>query len=136
MNNDAFERIFEDLERVFNKQLPVARRKLSELLKMQHPHVICKDGSTHSFRFKELETLASLIPQEDWDKLELPILVVSNAKYGEGAATISGKYEVQLVSKLLNIGIEKAEQTLVIYSIQLSELRKKIRTVTQIVQTF
>lgn len=132
MSNDALEDLVKDMEKVLNKQLPKTKRSLSELLKMGHPHVICRDGSAHSFKSRELETLSSLLPTESWDKLMLPIVITSNAKYGEGASIVSGEYEVQVTAKVLNIEIEEPKKTLIIYRPQLVELRRRLRTVTQV----
>ncbi|MFH0848287.1 MAG: DUF61 family protein [archaeon] len=120
------------LEGVINRQLPLAKKNLAELLQMDHPQVVCRDGSTYSFKRKELETLSSLLQPEDWSRLALPIILVCNPEYGVGTVVISGELEILVVSKLLRIQSKEMEQNVVLYRPQLEELRRKLRTTTQI----
>jgi uncharacterized protein (UPF0216 family) len=110
----------------------VEKKSLSELLHMDHPQVSCRDGSTHSFKKRELETLSDLLQPEDWSRLTLPIILVCNPKYGVGTVVISGELETQVVSKLLRIQSKELEHNVILYRPQLEELRRKLRTTTQI----
>ncbi len=121
----------EELFRLANKHLPYKRKSLKEVLKEKHPHVITKDGSIHMFKRSELEFLKTLISEDKWDKLKLPILIELNPDYGEGAAIIRGKVEVEVISKILKTKPQK-ENEIVIYRPQISILRKHLRTTTQI----
>lgn len=118
--------------RLVNLHLPYRKRSLEELLKEEFPHVILRDGSTHYFKRKELELLASLLPKEKWNELYLPILLEVSPEYGEGAVAVKGRIESMVISKLL--GLEwKNEPGLIIYRPQISILRRKLPTTTQYV---
>ncbi len=118
--------------RLVNLHLPYKRRSLEELLREDFPHIILRDGSTHYFKRKELELLASLIPRELWSELKLPILLEVSPEYGEGAVIIKGRVESLIVSKILEIEW-KEESHLIIYRPQVSILRRKLPTTTQYV---
>ncbi len=118
--------------RLVNLHLPYRKRSLEELLKEEFPHVILRDGSTHYFKRKELELLASLLPREKWSELYLPILLEVSPEYGEGAVVVKGRIESMVVSKLLELEWSN-EPELIIYRPQVSILRRKLPTTTQYV---
>ena len=118
--------------RLVNLHLPYRKRSLEELLKEEFPHVRLRDGSTHYFKRRELELLASLLPREMWGKLYLPILLEVSPEYGEGAIVVKGKIESMVVSKILELEWSN-ESELIIYRPQVSILRRKLPTTTQYV---
>jgi len=65
IDNPAPDRVLESCltgdMKALNAHLPRRRRALNELLKEERPHVECGDGSTHSFKKKELEYLAQML---------------------------------------------------------------------------
>lgn len=118
--------------RLVNLHLPYRKRSLEELLREDFPHVVLRDGSTHYFKRRELELLASLVPREKWSELYLPILLEVSPEYGEGAVVVKGRLESLVVSKIL--GLEwKNESELIIYRPHVSILRRKLPTTTQYV---
>ena len=90
-----------------NKHLPVKRKTLKELIGEVKPSVINRDGSTHYFDKKELEKLASLIPEWEHDKLRLPIYLEMSSSMERGSIKISGKIECRIICGLVHAGEEK-----------------------------
>lgn len=122
----------EELLRLANIHLPYSRKSLKQLLSEKYPHVVCKDGTVHMFRRKELEYLKSLLTEDEQERIMLPIIIELNPSYGEGAAVIKGKVEVKAVAKILDLDIKENTKELIIYRPQIAVLREKLRTVTQI----
>lgn len=110
-----------------NRHLPRRRKTLAELLKEERPHVLGADGTRHRFKNAELKEIASMIDEEDYKKLKLPIYIeIESITSG---ARIAGDLESTIICKILNIGPCKRE--LFIYRPQIKELRIKFPTTTQ-----
>lgn len=111
-----------------NAHLPERRISLKEALSLTKPQVPTRDGSVHSFKRKELEILAKLLPEADWEKLQLPIFIALEPKLGRGAARVSGEVEAKVAAKLLG---KEATGELLIYRPEVALLRRKLPTTTQ-----
>lgn len=111
-----------------NVHLPEKRISLREALSLPKPQVLARDGSVHSFKRGELELLAKLLPEADWEKLQLPILIALEPKLGRGAARVSGEVETRVACKLLG---KEAIGELLIYRPEVALLRRKLPTTTQ-----
>ena len=117
--------ILRELTRL-NVHLPKKRVSLRQAL--ENPEVELADGGIHKFRSSELELLKSLLSEEDWELLKLPILIEMNPKFGKGAGRIKGVPECRVVAKLL--GKQESEE-LILYLPEIAELRAKLPTVTE-----
>ncbi|MBW2675135.1 MAG: DUF61 family protein [Deltaproteobacteria bacterium] len=131
----AFESCLKSDMKTLNAHLPRRRKALSELLKEEHPHVECGDGSTHVFRKKELEHLAQMLDNEDKETLLLPIIIEVGA--GEGRLTIRSKTGIEAVifSRILEMPIACRSEMITIFKPQLQVLRRVLKTTTQYVFT-
>ncbi len=117
--------------RVVNAHLPTKQKPLSDLLDEEYPHVLCRDGSTHLFKRKELKYLASLINADEQKALLLPMLLEVNAGQGEVAVICLGQVEEKVISKVLDMPITPRQKKIVLYKPQLALIRKLLRTTTQ-----
>ena len=117
--------------RVVNAHLPGKQKPLSDLLGEEYPHILCRDGSTHLFRRKELEYLAGLLDADEQKKLLLPILIEVGAAEGEMAVICPGVVVEKVISKVLDMPVTRRQDRVVIYKPQLAILRKLLRTTTQ-----
>ncbi|HID60632.1 MAG TPA: DUF61 family protein [Hadesarchaea archaeon] len=113
-----------------NVHLPEKRMTLREALSSSKPEVMTRNGGKHALNREELEFLAGLLPEKNWNELQLPILIAFEPKFGKSAARISGKAGAYVVSKILDK--EEAEE-LLIYRPEVAILRKKLPTTTQYV---
>jgi len=117
--------------RVLNAHLPRKQKPLSDLLREEYPHVVCNDGSTHLFRRKELEYLASLIDSDEQQALLLPMLIELSSDQGEAAVILGEEVEENIISKILGMPVTRKQARITIYRPQLALLRKKLKTTTQ-----
>jgi len=119
--------------RVLNAHLPHHQKSLAELLGEEYPHVVCHNGSTHLFKRKELEYLASLVGADEREALLLPVLIELGKNEGESAVICSGEIVEEVISKVLDMHIRCKQKRITIYKPQLALLRKKLKTTTQYV---
>jgi len=117
--------------RVVNAHLPGKQKTLSDLLAEEYPHVLCRDGSTHLFKRKELKYLASLISADEQKTLLLPMLLEVGAGQGEVAVICLGEVEEKVMAKVLDMPITLRQKKIVLYKPQLALVRKLLRTTTQ-----
>ena len=117
--------------RVLNAYLPCEQKPLSDLLGEEYPNVVGNDGSTHLFKRKELEYLASLLDTGEQEALMLPMLIEVNPGQGEVAIICRGKVEEKVISKILDMPITPKQERIMIYKPQLSLIRKLLKTTTQ-----
>jgi uncharacterized protein (UPF0216 family) len=116
--------------RIVNAGLPKSQERLSNLLNEKYPHVVCHDGSAHSFKKSELEYLASMIDTDEQKALPLPMLIELGPNQAEAAIICEGKVEEKIISKALNMPVICEERRIRIYKPQLALLRRKLKTTT------
>lgn len=119
--------------RVLNAHLPRHQKSLADLLREEYPYVACNNGSTHLFKRKELEYLASLIGADEQEALLLPMLIELGQNQGEAAVVCSGEVVEEVISKVLDMPIKCKQKRITIYKPQLALLRRRLRTTTQYV---
>jgi len=112
-----------------NVHLPKRRISLKEALESTRPQVATRDGSVHRFKREELDFLAGLVPEIDRGRLQLPILIALDPKFGRGAARITGEAEVIAISQIL--GKKSTGGELLIYRPDVAIIRRKLPTTTQ-----
>ena len=123
-----------------NRHLPVKRKTLKELLLEDKPCIQNRDGSIHSFERKELEKIASMISEWDYERLRLPIYLEMSSSMERGAIKISGRIESGIIYRVLH-GNEKEQKkipekdSLIIYYPQLRMIRRQLSTTTQFMFT-
>ncbi|KUO40294.1 MAG: hypothetical protein APZ16_06075 [Candidatus Hadarchaeum yellowstonense] len=112
-----------------NAHLPVKRISLKSALSASRPAVQGKNGNLHYFKREELKLLSKLLPESEWDKLQLPILIALESKLGRGAARISGEIEAKVIGKILQR--EATDNEIIVYRPELALIRRKLPTTTQ-----
>jgi len=111
-----------------NVHLPERRISLRDALSSKRPGVKVRDGGIHAFKRGELDFLAKTIPEVDWGRLYLPILIALDPKLGRGAARITGEAEARAISQILG---KKGKEELLIYRPEVAIIRRKLPTTTQ-----
>jgi len=117
--------------RVLNAHLPSEQKPLSDLLNEESPSLVCSDGSTHLFKSKELQYLASMLDANEQETLLLPMLIEVNPGQDEIAIMCRGEVEEKVVSKILDMPITTNQRRLRIYRPHLALIRKVLKTTTQ-----
>ncbi len=128
--SSAIERLLVEELKLVNKHLAQERVSLRKLLSMDFPYTVLKDGTIHFFRKSELQRLASMLSDEEIDKLELPIIIVMRPDIGEGIGVVEDPIAARVLAKIL--GIERYQLPLYLYRPQIAELRAQFDTVIQI----
>ena len=119
--------------KIVNAHLPSRQQPLSDLLAEEYPHVVCKDGSSHLFRRRELEYLAEGLDADEQKALLLPILIEVNAGHGEMAVICAGEVEAKVIARVLDMELTPRGGRITIYKPQLAVIGKQLRTTTQYV---
>lgn len=132
-NEDDFEKkISLRFIQTLNRHLPKKRAALKQLLQEDKPGIENQDGSIHSFDKKELERLASIIPEWEQDKLRLPIYLEMSSSMERGSIRISGRSECAAINRILGKETpEKRVDSMIIYYPHLLKIRKELPTTTQ-----
>jgi hypothetical protein len=112
-----------------NIHLPERRISLKEAMESERPQVATRDGGVHAFKREELDFLAKTVPEADWGRLQLPILIALDPKLGRGAARITGEIETRTISQIL--GKKGKGEELLIYRPEVAIVRRKLSTTTQ-----
>ncbi len=128
---DYLEKALRDELRIINRHLPYRRPSLRELMSMDIPYIVLRDGTTHLIEREELELLYRYAGDEAADKLRIPVIIEINPGYGEGAAVIRDHVAAAIISKIL--GIEYSGGELIIYMPHITMLRRLLRTTTTII---
>lgn len=116
--------------RVVNAGLPCRQERLSDLLSSEYPHSVCNDGSTHFFKKRELEYLASVLDVAEQEALLLPILIQVGANQAETSIICEGRVEEKVISRALDMPLTCEHGKIRIYKPQLALLRSKLKTTT------
>lgn len=116
--------------RVVNAGLPCRQERLSDLLSSEYPHAVCNDGSTHFFKKRELEYLASVLDVAEQEALLLPILIQIGANQAETSIICEGRVEEKVISRALDMPLTCEHGKIRIYKPQLALLRSKLKTTT------
>ncbi len=117
--------------KVVNAHLPGKQKALSELMDEEYPHVLCRDGSSHLFKRKELDYLSGLLTEAERRKLFLPMLIEVSAAGEEMSLICQGGVEEKVISSVLDMPATSRGNRVIIYKPQLAEIRKRLRTTTQ-----
>jgi len=118
--------------RLVNAGLPRNQKTLSNLLHEEYPHIVCSDGSTHLFKRRELEYLASMVNVTEQEVL-LPMIIELGENQAEAAVMCQGEMEEKIISKILDMPVTCEQGRIRIYKPQLALLRKILKTTTQYV---
>ncbi len=115
-----------------NAHVPEKRLSLKEAVASARPQVVARSGGAHAFKREELKFLSGVVPEADWDKLQLPILIMLAPKLGRGAARIMAETEAKVARHILG---RQGAGELIIYRPEIAAIRKKLPTTTQYVFT-
>jgi hypothetical protein len=137
LDNSPYEKMLQECLRgelrVVNAGLPRSQKRLSDLLHEEYPHVECSDSSTHFFKRRELEYLASMINTKEQEALPLPMLIELKSNQAEAAIICRSGVEEKIISKILDMPMAAEQGRVRIYKPQLALLRKTLKTTTQYV---
>jgi uncharacterized protein (UPF0216 family) len=139
-NEDDFgKKISMKFLQTLNRHLPAKRKTLKELLQEERPNIKNLDGSTHSFDKRELERIASMIPEWEHDKLRLPIYLEMSSSMERGTVKVSGRLECMVINGVLyeeeELKKKEVKDFMIFYYPHLRKVRKELPTTTQLMFT-
>ena len=126
-SDKALEKLFQTM----NSHVPSQRPSLETMLAMDDPVYCGKDGRTYHVDRAELEQLSKHLDKWDWQRLKIPVLLMTDTNYENGMWKVIGKAEVSLMSKFLCREPEKQDEMLIFYP-QLLEIRKAFPTAVNV----
>lgn len=125
-----------------NRHLPTKKRALKELLLEDRPVMKNRDSTFHFFDKKELEKLASIIPEHEHRSLRLPINLEMSSSMERGMIRVSGRLECRVINSILDEEkssgkiLKETRNSMIIYYPHLPKIRKELSTTTQFMFTF
>ncbi len=78
-----------DIEKM-NDHLPTERKSLKSLLADEKLLIKTKAKRLHKIKRKDLEIISKLIPEEEWENLKLPIIILRRTSLAKGIYSVSG----------------------------------------------
>jgi len=135
-NNSSPDRMLEyycmDDLKSLNAYLPLKRKSLRKLMDESQPHVILRDGSAHFIRKNELQHLANIVDkEEEYDLLLLPMIFEIRSSEDRVIVKSETGIEGKIFSNILGMVITHEEKMITLFKVQLSILRKALKTTTQ-----
>jgi len=112
---------------IVNRHLPYKRISLCDLLAMDIPRYVSRDGSVNLVDPRELRYLKELAGDHAC-KLYIPIVIEYSPSLGEATYIVRDEIAARVLAKMLNIKYDG--RTLIIYRPQLYEIRSRLRTTT------
>jgi len=89
-----------DIE-TMNDHLPTKRKTLALLLQEDKPSVSTKKNQKHRIREKDLKLICTIIPESEWSKVKLPIILLRRTGLDKGIFSVSGsKSELFFIHKI------------------------------------
>lgn len=128
---DLVEKALKEELAIVNKHIPYSRPSLCELIEMNVPHYVTRDGTVSLVDPRELELIKNLMDREQMCSLHLPILIEYRPSLGEGVYVVRDRVGSAVIAKLL--GLTPMGSELTIYRPQLYEVRSKLKTTTTII---
>ncbi|MHA1212658.1 MAG: DUF61 family protein, partial [Candidatus Heimdallarchaeota archaeon] len=78
-----------DIEKM-NDHLPAERKTLKQLLAEEKPQVKTKKNQLHKIKHKDLEQIKEFFQEDEWDEIQLPIIILRRTSLAKGIYSVSG----------------------------------------------
>jgi len=116
-----------------NAQLPRHRKSLQVLLGEKHPSVMLSDGSEHYIKRAELDFLAGILPDDEKDRLLLPMLIEILSSRDEIVIRAQSDMEKAVCEAVLDMPVMVKNNVIHLAKSQLAVIRGRLKTTTQYV---
>ncbi|MEL9907971.1 MAG: DUF61 family protein [Desulfurococcus sp.] len=129
MSDNYIERFLNEELRLVNKHAPYERRNLCELLEMEIPYIVLRDGSQHILDPRELRRLHDILAG-DACRLQLPIVIEYIPGEREGTYVVRDEIGAKAIALVMNM--ENPTIPLFLSRTHILVLRRILRTTTTI----
>lgn len=125
------EKILAKMIESVNRHMPAVTRNLEEMLNEKDPTILAKDGNEYYIEKKELEFIAQHVDELDRKKFRIPIILEMCDLGGERVIFVRDKLHIDFIKKAF--GYDRiVNDNLMLYLYELSAIRRKLRTATQV----
>ena len=115
-----------------NRHMPQKTRTLAEMLEERDPTIKARDGNEYYIEKRELEFIAKHVDELDWPRFRIPIILEMNDIGGERVILVRDKLHAEFIKKAF--GFDRIlNGILTLYMYELPEIRRKLRTASQII---
>uniref|UniRef100_A0A7C3VKR5 UPF0216 protein ENR21_06525 n=1 Tax=Archaeoglobus fulgidus TaxID=2234 RepID=A0A7C3VKR5_ARCFL len=115
-----------------NRHMPQKTKSLAEMLKEKDPTIKAKDGNEYYIEKRELEFIAKYVDELDWERFRIPIILEMNDIGGERVIYVRDKLHAEFIKRAF--GFDRIlNGVLTLYMYELPEIRRKLRTASQII---
>ncbi len=128
MNEKMLARMIEAV----NRHMPAKTKSLAEMLKEKDPTIRARDGNEYYIEKRELEFIAAYVDEIDWGRFRIPVILEMNDIGGERVVYVRDKLHAEFIKKAF--GYDRVlNGILTLYMYELPEIRRKLRTASQVV---
>lgn len=128
MNEKMLARMIEAV----NRHMPAKTKSLAEMLKEKDPTIRARDGNEYYIEKRELEFIAAYVDEIDWGRFRIPVILEMNDIGGERVIYVRDKLHAEFIKKAF--GYDRVlNGILTLYMYELPEIRRKLRTASQVV---
>jgi len=128
------EGVLRKLIQQMNRHAPARRVPLSELAEMKDPGYSDREGRFYSIGKDELVLVRIALNGRGLVDVRLPIVLLADASLSQSAWRVEGRAECAAVSAVLDRQVPEPGDRMLLYSVHMAVLRRKLPTVT--VQVF
>lgn len=115
-----------------NRHMPEKMKSLAEMLKEKDPTFKAKDGNEYYVERRELEFIAQHVDELDWANFKIPVILEMNDIGGERVIYVRDKLHADFIKRAF--GIDRIlNGVLTIYMYELPQIRRKLRTASQVI---
>ena len=115
-----------------NRHMPEKTRTLAEMLREKDPTIRAKDGNEYYIERRELEFIAKHVDELDWPRFRIPVILEMNDIGGERVIYIRDKLHAEFIRRAF--GFDRIlNGILTLYMYELPEVRRKLRTASQVI---
>ena len=126
------ERVLARMIEAVNRHMAAKTRTLEEMLKEKDPTIRAKDGNEYYIEKRELEFIAQHVDELDWRRFRIPIILEMNDINGERVIFVRDKLHAEFIRRAF--GYDRfVEGVLMLYMYELPEIRRKLRTASQVI---
>jgi uncharacterized protein (UPF0216 family) len=124
------EGVLKKLLQHMNSQVPSRRLRLTELLSMQDPHYVGRDGVEYAISKQEIGLIKDSLALLGISDIKLPILLMADSSNEQPAWKVEGEIECALVLHLLSKDSPETKDKIFLYAPHVATLRRLVPTAT------
>lgn len=115
-----------------NRHMPAKAKTLADMLREKDPTIKARDGNEYYIERSELEFIAKYVDELDWERFKIPVILEMNDIGGERVIYVRDRLHADFIKKAF--GYDRIlNGILTLYMYEIPEIRKKLRTASQVI---